>query len=1522
MGFRFCSEDNFLSCDHGATATLSSSLFAPDSTMTKVLTSASTSTSMKDQEEVQEFQEWVHSLSWEQLLVSMEFAFSPDMSDSSSSQELELLKEMILLQAPPPTPIHPRALSFRPASAQSATDGRNDWARILSDRFHRPRLFQWLPQHTNTLSMSAASVANSGTNISRKLSSSRNAAWKRQRQQQPPIAVFHITARKFVGQDGTRYSLACTEEQLIQDEAILRGTSLVHPPDAPIVYGRFHSTQTTANSASMNTAANTNIHTRTDLLRMLHVASRGQFMTQSWRSKNPTSSSASSASSAIPYTAPWFHPTERWFSLPMYLASRFEVALWKSFGTDRASSSLPRPSVFPCSSGWRTSMERKLPADVINSAIGRSVADTLALQVLPEDASCVPRLRDSLLWNILLEYSGETASPFLAGLVGLRQDTLSTSLSHVLDGLLTCPLTQVGAPIDRLRRLVRQRLYLLLSQEMEQALLRELMAPDTDEINSNSANTSASMTNHVAASATKKKKNKKKRFQNKRKKSNRAPSTLSKVTESSLDVNEEDSSLEENSGASPSSDAFEPSTGSITCMDISFPDNGTNRRDRNRNTVLVLSILEDVMHEVHTQVGLESDPHSSTNSQVSDIIDQHEKEQERVSPDYEQINEVEQSHRSLQHENIDGAVWEPGEDAVFQHIDPSSTVDTLGYQSAMGDTPLNVNRTSLDVFSNHYGTHGGGFFYRSEPFDFTWGLTDAAMDDWGRIQGFASRDRSILTEFFPAVSSHHGHERVDDIIAEHIMACSTAASIASSSKGDDADSETVDKELESAFDPLSPVPASLDLTGKEVSIGEALIVPQERIAGMEVSASPQVGLARSISYSPELNISEEESENNDRRSPSPQAPLTPPPTLSPILVSLADLKRIQPNLSPLKLPSSSLPNSPNETMQPKLRTTRSREKCSQSSLPNSPNEIIKPKLRTSRSRERADGRGTRPTGQRLARSISELGRGLLSLRSVVPNPAKSTDDYDANGKAATVRRSMDALAPYRSPMHRHSLSRDDTDINKHVRVSATRPVVATAFNRNAATKASAQSVSSARTAGSGTSAKPFSHLHFDSAASKRTRVNNDICARSENSMTETDDSQQPNDIRRRHTNADEDAEIHAGTKDWETTSITSALSHREPEDVTALREERNTYRDMCLTLGAEVAKLKNMLAAQRGAALYQDLNYIQGVSQPIPDQHAFDPQAVSRFFKSTPRARTLAAMSDAGLRGEHESIASEDDKGGKADTLRHNSSGAIITDSDVSWDHASSHVRQLPPPTRDLHDPLSLNGTHSRLSKDILKFLDSTDMQLKKQNNKRLKAVERMTRLVKAVWPRAQVKLYGSHVTGLCVPSSDLDFVVCLPAVHKNAPAVAPGALEGRNAVNESSQRLLARRLKGESWIDPRSMKLIERTVVPVIKVATKDTKARTLQLDITFDSPGHHGLEAVEMVTQTMVELPMLRPLVLVLKQFLLDRCLLTAYTGGLSSYCLFLMVARYLQEQPSSWGDWGSLLMGFLDFYGNCVS
>ena len=104
--------------------------------------------------------------------------------------------------------------------------------------------------------------------------------------------------------------------------------------------------------------------------------------------------------------------------------------------------------------------------------------------------------------------------------------------------------------------------------------------------------------------------------------------------------------------------------------------------------------------------------------------------------------------------------------------------------------------------------------------------------------------------------------------------------------------------------------------------------------------------------------------------------------------------------------------------------------------------------------------------------------------------------------------------------------------------------------------------------------------------------------------------------------------------------------------------------------------------------------------------------------------------------------------------------------------------------------------------------------------------------------------------------------------------------------------------------------------MIPVIKVSTKDKRSRVLQLDISLEGPDHSGLQAAEMMKDIMQEFSMCRPLMLVLKKILHDRGLLTAYTGGLSSYGLFLMCTRYLQEQASSWSDCGALLMGFLDF------
>ncbi|KAJ6679446.1 NUCLEOTIDYLTRANSFERASE FAMILY PROTEIN [Salix purpurea] len=69
--------------------------------------------------------------------------------------------------------------------------------------------------------------------------------------------------------------------------------------------------------------------------------------------------------------------------------------------------------------------------------------------------------------------------------------------------------------------------------------------------------------------------------------------------------------------------------------------------------------------------------------------------------------------------------------------------------------------------------------------------------------------------------------------------------------------------------------------------------------------------------------------------------------------------------------------------------------------------------------------------------------------------------------------------------------------------------------------------------------------------------------------------------------------------------------------------------------------------------------------------------------------------------------------------------------------------------------------------------------------------------------------------------------------------------------------------------------------------------------------------------------QFPAATPLALVLKQFLADRSLDQSYSGGLSSYCLVLLIIRFLQHEhhlgrPIN-QNVGSLLMDLLYFFGN---
>ena len=320
----------------------------------------------------------------------------------------------------------------------------------------------------------------------------------------------------------------------------------------------------------------------------------------------------------------------------------------------------------------------------------------------------------------------------------------------------------------------------------------------------------------------------------------------------------------------------------------------------------------------------------------------------------------------------------------------------------------------------------------------------------------------------------------------------------------------------------------------------------------------------------------------------------------------------------------------------------------------------------------------------------------------------------------------------------------------------------------------------------------------------------------------------------------EDAIIH----DESATIRTSPHIPSHEEGMVDVREERDAYRDMCLTLGAEVSKLRNMLAAtistHSNSATFG--NGVNDTAERYPDFPSFD-GIKHGGARTIAGPMSVAGFSETGLvsnRGEQDS-----NHGGD------NSSCGLQWMSQSSVCSGRRIVSECDKSITGVQDPTCLfdSGFQSRLSADIYRFMEATSAKLKANEKTRKTAITRIWKLVTALWPRAQVKVYGSHTCDLSLPSSDIDFVICLPAVHKNAPAVAPGVLEGRNAINETWQKVLARKLKGESWLEPRSIKIIDRTAVPVIKVSTKDRRDKVLQLDISFASPEHHGLQAIHMV-------------------------------------------------------------------------
>ena len=179
----------------------------------------------------------------------------------------------------------------------------------------------------------------------------------------------------------------------------------------------------------------------------------------------------------------------------------------------------------------------------------------------------------------------------------------------------------------------------------------------------------------------------------------------------------------------------------------------------------------------------------------------------------------------------------------------------------------------------------------------------------------------------------------------------------------------------------------------------------------------------------------------------------------------------------------------------------------------------------------------------------------------------------------------------------------------------------------------------------------------------------------------------------------------------------------------------------------------------------------------------------------------------------------------------------------------------------------------------------------------------RITKVIKEQLPHAEVDVFGSYKTGLFLPTSDIDMVVF--GEWKTLPL---------NFLKDALIR--------EHISDADNVKVLDKASVPIIKILETRTD---LKVDISFNTT--NGVKSADLIKNYLKEYPCLRPLVMVLKQFLIQRDFNEVWTGGIGSYSLILMTVSFLQlharvDPRSDEVNLGVLLIEFFELYGRCFN
>ena len=218
---------------------------------------------------------------------------------------------------------------------------------------------------------------------------------------------------------------------------------------------------------------------------------------------------------------------------------------------------------------------------------------------------------------------------------------------------------------------------------------------------------------------------------------------------------------------------------------------------------------------------------------------------------------------------------------------------------------------------------------------------------------------------------------------------------------------------------------------------------------------------------------------------------------------------------------------------------------------------------------------------------------------------------------------------------------------------------------------------------------------------------------------------------------------------------------------------------------------------------------------------------------------------------------------------------------------------------------------------DFYDFIKLTNSEIRARN----KTYKEIKTIIEDNFPNYKCSLYGSFITELSLPDSDIDILITKKEEKNNNP-LKPD----KNEQNEET--ILLNDLESVySVLGNKNIFKDFKIIHAKVPIVTGIYNPTDVHVDISFCKK--KGINDTEIIKNILNIYPEIKPLMLLIKYLIRQRNLNQIYTGGISSFIIFSLIYYYIADlrkqieykinngEKEQLLTLGHLLVGFFNFY-----